>query len=44
MGYDVDKKKIVVKENIKAVGVYEIEIKLYANVSTTILVSVKPQI
>ncbi|MDY4592671.1 MAG: 50S ribosomal protein L9 [Eubacteriales bacterium] len=43
-GYDVDKKKIVVKETIKAVGVYEIEIKLYANVSTTILVSVKPQI
>ncbi|MGN0771572.1 MAG: 50S ribosomal protein L9 [Christensenellales bacterium] len=43
MGYDVDKKKIVVKETIKAVGVYNIEIKPYANVSTNILVAVQPE-
>ncbi len=42
LGYDIDKKKIVLKENIKATGCYEIEIKLYANVSTKILVCVQP--
>lgn len=42
LGYDIDKKKIVLKENIKATGCYDIEIKLYANVSTKIVVCVQP--
>lgn len=35
-GYDIDKKKIVLKEPIKNLGTYSVEIKVYANVSTTI--------
>ena len=42
LGYDIDKKKIILKENIKATGCYDIEIKLYANVSTKIVVCVQP--
>ena len=41
IGYPgIDKKKISLKEPIKAVGLYEVEIKLYANVSTEIKVLV----
>ncbi len=43
MGYEVDKKKVVLKENLKFVGNYDVELKLYPNVSCTIVVSVQPQ-
>ena len=40
-GYpEIDKKKIIIKEPIKNLGVYEIEIKLYANIHTKINVNV----
>ena len=40
-GYDnIDKKKVVIKDSIKNVGLYEIEIKLYANISTKININV----
>lgn len=34
-GYDVDKKKIVIKEQIKDLGTYSVEIKLFPEVSAT---------
>lgn len=40
-GYDIDKKKIALKDPIKAVGVYPVEIRLLAGVSTQINVHVK---
>lgn len=39
-GYDVDKKKIIIKDTIKNLGVYDIEIKLYANISCKIKINV----
>ncbi|MCX4366891.1 MAG: 50S ribosomal protein L9 [Clostridia bacterium] len=39
-GYDIDKKKIMIKDAIKNLGVYEIEIKLYANISCKINIDV----
>ena len=39
-GFDIDKKKIVIKEPIKALGRYNIEIKVYANISTDIVLNV----
>lgn len=35
-GYDIDKKKVNLKENIKNLGTYSVEIKVYANVNATI--------
>ena len=35
-GFDVDKRKIVLKENIKSQGVYSVEIKFLPDVSTKI--------
>ena len=35
-GYDIDRRKIVLDEPVKALGVYEIPIKLHANVETKI--------
>lgn len=39
-GYDVDKKKIVLESPIKAVGVYDVDIKLLEGISTKIKVQV----
>ena len=40
-GYDIDRKKIVLSDVIKTVGVYEITVKPYAEVSAKIKVSVE---
>ena len=40
MGYDIDKKKIIIKDAIKAAGVYGVEVKIYPGVSFTINVKV----
>lgn len=42
IGYEVDKKKIALKEQIKMTGIYPVEIKLLAGVTTQINVHVKP--
>ena len=39
-GYDVDKKKIALESPIKAVGVYDVDIKLLEGISTKIKVQV----
>lgn len=39
-GYDIDKKKIVLKEPIKQLGTYQIEIKVYANMQANVSVVV----
>lgn len=41
-GYDIDKKKVVLKDAIKSVGNYEVELKLYTGVSAKITVAVRP--
>ena len=35
-GYDIEKKKINIKTPIKTLGSYEVEVKVYANISTNI--------
>ena len=40
MGYDVDKKKILLKDPLKNVGVYDVEIKFLPDVTTKIKVKV----
>ena len=40
MGYDVDKKKIVIKDAIKSVGVYDAEVKVYRDVNAKIKIKV----
>lgn len=40
LGYEVDKKKIVMKEAIKNIGVYYVEVKLLPNISSKIVVKV----
>ena len=40
-GYDIDRKKIVLPDVIKTVGVYEITVKPYAEVSAKIKVAVE---
>ena len=40
IGADVDKRKIVMKENIKAYGNYEVELKLLADISAKFVVKV----
>ena len=42
MGYDVDKKKVVLKDAIKMVGNYHVELKLYPGVTAKVVVAVKP--
>lgn len=42
MGYDIDKKKVVLKDAIKMVGNYQVELKLYAGVTAKVIVAVKP--
>lgn len=39
-GYDIDKKKINIKEPIKTFGVFSVEVKVYANVTAAINISV----
>ena len=43
MGYDIDKKKIVLKESLKVAGDYPVEIRFMEGVSAKINVSVKPE-
>lgn len=40
MGYSVDKKQIVLKEAIKTPGKYNVQVKLYAEIATTVAVIV----
>ena len=40
MGYDIDKKKINLKDSIKSAGLFDVELKVYAGVSATIKVNV----
>lgn len=40
MGYDVDKKKIVIKDAIKSVGIYDAEVKVYRDVNAKIKIKV----
>ena len=42
MGYDVDKKKVVLKDAIKMVGNYHVELKLHSGVTAKVVVAVKP--
>ncbi len=39
-GYEIDKKKIIIKDPIKAAGVFGVEVKIYPGVSFTINVKV----
>ena len=41
VGTDIDKRKITVKENIKAYGNYSAEVKLYSDVVAKFVVAVK---
>ena len=43
LGYDVDKKKIVLKEALKTVGEFPVEVRLMEGVSAKIVVSVVPE-
>ena len=43
MGYNVEKRQIVLDSPIKNTGTYDIEIKLYASVSTKIKLIVSPE-
>ena len=40
LGYDVDKKKVQLKDAIKNVGIHEVKIKLHPKVTTTLKVNV----
>lgn len=40
-GYDIDKRKVVLEQPIKTLGVYDIELKLLEGVSTKIVVTVE---
>ncbi|MBE7089100.1 MAG: 50S ribosomal protein L9 [Clostridiales bacterium] len=40
-GYNIDKKKIVLSQPIKTVGVHEVDIKLMEGVSTKIIITVE---
>lgn len=40
LGYDVDKKKVQLKDGIKTVGMHEVKIKLHPQVTTTLKVNV----
>ena len=39
-GIDIDKKKIVLKENIKALGRYQLEVKDYAGITAKMVINV----
>ena len=38
---EVDKRKVLLKENIKTAGIYEVEIKLHKDVATKIKVNIQ---
>ncbi len=40
-GYEVDKRKIVLKENIRNLGTYQIEVKVYAGISAKVTIKVE---
>lgn len=44
LGFSVDKKKILLEEPIKAVGRYEIAVKLYSGVEAGIIVEVEEEV
>ena len=41
MGYDIDKKKILLKDPLKVVGIYDVEIKFLPEVTTKIKVKIE---
>lgn len=43
LGYDIDKKKMVLNDSIRALGVYRIPVKLYKNVTGELVVKVEEQ-
>ena len=40
-GFEVDKKKITVKDSIKSVGVYDADVKIYKDISVKIKIDVR---
>ncbi len=40
IGYELEKSNIILKEHIKKIGLYEIEIKLYSDIGTKIKIKV----
>ena len=40
MGFNVDKKKVVLKENLKSVGLFDVDLKLYQGVVAKIKVKI----
>ena len=40
-GYEIDKRKIELKNTIKQIGEYEIVVKLYSNISTNMKLTIK---
>ena len=42
LGYDVDKKKISLKENVKNIGIFEAEVRLMEGVCAKIKINVIP--
>ena len=43
LGYDIDKRKIILDTDIKAFGTYEFEVKLYTGVTTKMKVQVSEE-
>lgn len=43
LGFDIDKKKMVLNDPIRALGVYRIPVKLYKNVTGELMVKVQEQ-
>ncbi len=43
LGYEIDKKKINLKDSIKSAGIFDVEIKVHSNVNTMIKVEIKPE-
>ena len=41
LGIEVDKRKVLLKDNIKTAGIYEIEIKLHKDVTAKVKVNIK---
>lgn len=40
IGYDIDKKKITIKDNIKTLGIYDAEVKVYKDITAKIKINV----
>lgn len=41
LGIEIDKRKILLKDNIKTAGIYEVEIKLHKDVTAKVKVNIK---